>query len=292
MIVVTGVTGTTGGATLMSLLKTDAKLRVLVRDAGKFRAPAGVEVVVGDFADVASLKNALSGVEKVYMVLNSSPDAIRLESNVVDAAVEADVKHIVCLTVVGADQPGIESLRFGLHHKEVEAYVVKSGLPYTFLRPNGFMQNYLGQAAAIAGQNAFYSPLTPSAIISHVDARDIGDVAAAVLTEDGHQGKAYTLTGPHGLNDDQVADALTSALGHEVKHVQIPAEDAKKNMVAMGWPEWNVEGIAELWSFYETGHAGQVTNDIETVLGRPAGSFETFARDHREILSPQASPAS
>ena len=135
-------------------------------------------------------------------------------------------------------------------------------------------------------------PLSPAAVVSHVDARDIGDVAARVLTEAGHEGKAYTLTGPAGLTDDQVAEAFTAGLGREIKHVQVSVEDAKKNMIQMGWPEWNVDGIAELWAFYETGHAGHVASDIQTVLGRPATPFEEFVRTNSEVLSRQASSVS
>lgn len=149
------------------------------------------------------------------------------------------------------------------------------------MRPNGFLQNYLGQAPAIAARGTFYSSLSPAAIISHVDAEDIGAVAARVLTEPGHEGRAYTLTGPEALSDDDVAARLSSVLGRRITHTQIPLEAVRESMRTSGYPQWNVDSLAELFAFYETGHAGQVSPDIERVLGRPARSIDDFARDHR-----------
>ena len=284
MILVTGVTGTTGGATLRALLETDAKVRVLVRDPARFTAPDGVEVAVGGFDDPASLVEALRGVARAYLVLSASPEQIALESAFIAAAREAGVSHLVRLSVVGADQPGIEMMRFGVAHRHLEAVATASGVPTTFLRPNGFLQNYLGQAGSIREQGVFYSPLSPAAVVSHVDARDIGAVAAKVLTERGHEGAAYTLTGPEGLSDDDIAARLSRGLGREVTHVQVTPADARASMVSMGYPEWSADGILELSAFYETGQAGGVAPDIERLLGRPARSVDDFIADHREAF--------
>lgn len=280
MILVTGATGTTGGATLTALAAYDEPVRVLVRDPGAFDAPAGVEVVAGDFADAASLDAALAGVSHAYMVLPASPDHVALETAFVQAAVRAGVEHLVKLSVIGADGPPISGMRFGEAHQALEAVVRESGIGHTFLRPNGFMQNYLGQAASIAAQNAFYSPLDDQAVVSYVDARDIGEVAAKVLTEPGHLGKGYTLTGPRALTDDGFAAAASAVLGREISHVLVPVDAARENMLSMGYPEWNVDGLVELFALYETGMAGAVSGDIEQVLGRPARGIEDFLADH------------
>lgn len=281
MILVTGATGTTGGATLRALRETGAPVRVLVRDAAKFKAPDGVEVAVGHFEDAASLDAALKGVDHAYLVSASSEQQVAQESAFVEAAKRAGVGHLVRLSVIGADQPGAAAMRFGALHHQLEGVVRDSAIPWTFLRPNGFMQNYLGQAQSIVAQGAFYSSLSRAATVSHVDADDIGAVAAKALTEPGHEGQAYTLTGPEALSDDDIAARLSAVLGRQVAHVQVPLEATREAMLGSGYPAWNVDGLTELFALYESGAAAGVAPDIERVLGRPARGFDDFARDHR-----------
>lgn len=133
MILVTGATGKTGGATLQALTALGAPVRVLVRDAGKFTAPDGVQVAVGHFEDAASLDAALQGVEKAFLVGASNEQQVEQESAFVAAAARAGVRHLVRLSVIGADQPGIEAMRFGAYHQTLERVVRESGLPWTFL---------------------------------------------------------------------------------------------------------------------------------------------------------------
>jgi uncharacterized protein YbjT (DUF2867 family) len=284
MILVTGATGTTGGATLRALVRVGVPVRAFVRDAARIEVGAGVDVAIGDFTDQASLDRAFVGVEKAYLVAAAGPGQVELESAFVDAARRAGIAHLVRLSVIGADQPGADALRFGAIHREVERIVRESGLEWTFLRPNDFMQNLLGQAQSIASQGVFYSPLSPSARISSVDATDIGDVAARVLTEPGHGGKAYTLTGPEALNQDDVAARLSAVLGREISRVTTTPDEARAGMLGMGYPEWTVDGLVELWALYEAGAVAHVSPDVEQVLGRPARSIDEFVRDNRTLL--------
>jgi uncharacterized protein YbjT (DUF2867 family) len=279
-ILVTGANGTTGGATLQALVDRGARVRALVRDASKLDPPDGVELAVGDFDDESSLLAALDGVDRAFLVGASSPRQVDQEAAFIAAASRVGLEQIVALSVIGADAPGVEALRFGAAHVGVEASLRDSGLPTTLLRPNSFFQNLLGQAPSIAGSGAFYSPLSPAARVSAVDAVDIGEVAAVALTEDGHIGQAYTLTGPEALNDDEVAARLGAALGIEVTHVQVPVEAARESFLAAGYPEWNADGLLELFALYETGAVAEVSGDVERVLGRPARSIDDFARAH------------
>ncbi|MBA3945228.1 MAG: SDR family oxidoreductase [Herpetosiphonaceae bacterium] len=280
MILVTGATGKTGGATLQALTKLGAPVRALVRDPNKWHVPEGVEVAVGHFEDPASLDAALQGVEKAYLVGASTEQQVEQESAFVAAARRAGVRHLVRLSVIGADQPGVGAMRFAAYHQILERVVRESGLPWTFLRPNGFMQNYLGQAQSLAQQGVFYSSLSPAAKVSHIDALDIGAVAAKTLTEPGHEGQAYTLTGPEPLSDDDIAARFSTVLGRPIKHIQVPLAGTRETMLANGFPAWNVDGLAELWALYETGAAAGVAPDVERLLGHPARSFEDFVRDH------------
>lgn len=279
-ILVTGANGTTGGATLQALAARGAHVRALVRDVSKLDAPDGVEVVVGDFDDESSLLAALDGVERAFLVGASSPRQADQEGAFISAASRVGLEQIVALSVIGADAPGVEALRFGAAHVGVEAALASSGIPTTLLRPNSFFQNLLGQAPSIAGTGVFYSPLSTGARVSAVDATDIGEVAAIALTEAGHVGQAYALTGPEALSDDDVAARLSAALGIEVSHVQVPLDAARETFLAGGYPEWNADGLLELFAFYETGGAAGVSGDIERVLGRPPRSIDDFARAH------------
>lgn len=284
MILVTGATGATGGATLRALVRAGVPVRAFIRDAARLADDAGVEVAIGDFSDRSSLDRALVGVEKAYLVAAAGPGQVEVESAFIDAARDARVAHIVRLSVIGADQPSADALRFGAIHQTLERTVRESGLDWTFLRPNDFMQNLLGQARSIASQGAFYSALSPNARVSSVDVTDIGDVAACVLTEPGHAGKAYTLTGPEALTQDDIAARLSVVLGREISRVTITAADARAGMIGMGYPEWTVDGLVELWRLYETGAVAHVSPDIERLLGRPARSIDDFARDNRALL--------
>ncbi len=281
MILVTGATGNTGAAVLGALLERDAAVRAFVHDPDKFSAPAGVEVAAGDLRDPASIEAALAGVDHAYLVGPSVPDQVELETAFVEAAQRAGLAHLVRLSVIGADQPAARAARFIAAHAAVEEVVRASGIPWTMLRVNGFMQNTLRQAEAIAGQNAFYSSASPAARVSHIDVRDIGEAAATALTEPGHQGQAYLLTGPEALNDDDIAARLSDVLGRTISHVQVPWEAVRESLIGMGLPEWGIDGFKELGDFYETGAAAGVSPDVERLLGRPPRSFADFAADYR-----------
>ena len=281
MILVTGATGNTGGAALRALAEQGAEVRALAHDPDKLKAPAGVDVVAGDFRDAASLDAALAGADHAYLVGPSQQDQIALETAFVEAAQRAGLAHLVRLSIIGADQPGVDAMRFGAIHAAMERVVRDSGIPWTFLRANGFMQNNLSQAQTIAGQGAFYSSGSPAARVSYVGARDIGDMAAKVLTEPGHEGQAYHLTGPEALSDDDIAARLSEVLGRTISHVQVPWEGVRESFVGSGFPEWNVDGFKELMDLYETGAAAAVYPDIERLLGRPPRTFTEFAGDHR-----------
>ncbi len=281
MILVTGATGNTGAAVLSALLERNAAVRAFVHDPEKFTAPAGVEVAAGDFRDPASIEAALAGADHAYLVGPSVPDQVELETAFVEAAQRAGLAHLVRLSVIGADQPDARAARFIAAHAAVELVVRASGIPWTILRANGFMQNSLMQAEAIAGQSAIYSSSSPAARVSYIDVRDIGEAAARALTEPGHRSKEYLLTGPEPLSDDDIAARLSEVLGRAVTHVQVPWEVVRESLTGMGLPEWGVDGFKELGDFYETGAAAGVSPDVERLLGRPPRTFADFAADYR-----------
>ncbi len=271
MILVTGATGTVGREVAKALQASGARFKVGVRSP---QSPTPVvESVTLDFDRPETLPPALAGVEAVFLLSN----AVMPELNVVRAARAAEVQRIVKLSVWNAPD---ESFTFARRHRAVEREIEASGLSWTFVRPNGFMQNvvtYMG--ATIRDQSAFYQP-AGDARISHVDARDIGACAAEVLTTSGHAGKAYALSGPQALSYGEIAETLSRVLGRTIRYVSISDEEYKKGAMGAGVPEADAEALADLVRYYRTGAASRVTTTTTDLTGRQPISFEEFARDH------------
>lgn len=276
MILVTGATGTVGTEVVKALAGRGTPLRAGYRSRPQ-NVPAGVEGVQLDFDRPETLAPALRGVDTLFLLSST----VAPEANVAREAAKAGVKRIVKLSVWGAGEPGFT---FGAWHRAAEQAVEQSGAAWTFLRPNGFMQNvvnYMGQT--IKAQGAMYSSAA-DARVSSIDARDIGDVAARVLTEPGHEGKAYDLSGPAAIGYADIASILTRVLGHEIKYVPVSDEDYKKAAVGAGTPEAYADALVNLNRNYRGGRFSRVAPDVHKLLGRVATSFEQFARDHAALL--------
>ncbi len=221
-VLVTGATGNTGRALLDALVRRGAPVRAMVRaeaDGGKL--PAGVPLAVADFGDPASIAAALEGAERAYLVTPSSERAEEQQRRFADLAAKAGLRHLVVLSQLAADERS--PVRFLRYHGAVERHVRDLGIGYTFLRPNLFFQGLLAFARSISAEGRFYAPIG-DARVSAVDVRDIADVAASTLTEAGHEGATYTLTGPASITHAQIAAALTAALGRDVTFTDVPPE--------------------------------------------------------------------
>lgn len=283
-ILITGATGTTGAATLQSLKQyKNLQLRAMSRDRDKAAAfeAEGIQGVAGDFSDRPSLDRAMLGVDSIYLVHTPSPRLAANERSVIDAARAAGVKHIVKLSVYGAD-PGVD-ISLPQQHAEAEAYLRESGIAYTLLRPHSFMQNLLANLPTIQGQGALYSN-AGEARIPLIDARDIGAVAATVLHSPGHEGKTYELTGPAAVTYHEVAAAISEAMGKRVQYVPVPDAAAKQGMQEAGMPEWLIDDLVALMQQWRSGANVSASGDVEKILGRPARSIRDFARDFAAVF--------
>ena len=134
-------------------------------------------------------------------------------------------------------------------------------------------------AASIRAQGVFYGS-AGDAQISHVDVRDIAAVALKALTESGHTGKAYTLSGPEPLTYDQIAAKLAKATGREIQYVNLPDDQLKQGMTAAGIPAYYADLLLDLNRHYREGRAAKVTSDVNRVAGRDPISFDRYARDY------------
>jgi uncharacterized protein YbjT (DUF2867 family) len=211
MILITGASGNVGREVLKQIAATGARVRAAFQSAGKASSvPSGVEVVTMDYKDPKTFA-VLEDVDRVFLVGPPTENLPALERSAVNAIKDSGVRHIVKLSAMG----GREAI-FPRQHAESEDYIKSSGVAYTFLRPNGFMQNFvIYSSPTINTQNAFYG-VQGDGKVSHVDIRDIAAVAVKALTEDGHEGKAYTLTGREALSNTRCAEILSEEIGREI----------------------------------------------------------------------------
>jgi uncharacterized protein YbjT (DUF2867 family) len=217
-------------------------------------------------------------VDQAFLLTPVAERCVQWQTDFIAAAQRAGVKHLVKFSGMGADaRCKSELLRL---HSQTDDLLRNSGLPFTILQPNSFYQNTLSSAGTIKSQCKFYLPLK-NAPQSTVDIRDICAVAAKIFTSSGHEGKTYVITGPEALTFQQVAEKLSSVLGRKVEYVDVPPSAAADSMRQSGMPEWNVRTVTELLEYFASGAAATVTDTIPRLLGRPAISFEKFAKDHR-----------
>jgi uncharacterized protein YbjT (DUF2867 family) len=280
MILITGATGNNGQELVRQLTALGQPVRALVRnpsEAASLKSP-NLELAVGDFEKPDTLDAALRGAEQAFLLTPVAERAVQWQKNFIEAASRTRAKHIVKFSGMGAD-PGSESELLRLH-AETDQVLRSSGVPFTILQPNSFYQNILSSAGTIKTQGKFYWPLK-KARQSTVDIRDISAVAAKVFTSSGHEGKTYVITGPEALTFQQVAEKLSLVLGRKVEYVDVPPTAAADGMRQSGMPEWNVRTVNELLGYFASGAAATVTDTIPRLLGRPAISFEQFAKDQR-----------
>ena len=284
MICTTGTGGTLGREVVAELERAGASFRVAcfssaAADAARAR---GADVVMIDYARPETLATAFSGCDAVFLLGPNRIDQTALEIGAVEAARAAGVRRIVKQSVMGA---AADDYSLAHVHRPVERAIEASGLDWTFLRPNSFMQNVVTfMRPTIVSQSAFYSA-SGDARISHVDVRDIAAVAVKALTEPEHAGRAYTLTGPDALTYDELASALSARLGRPIAHVSLPPEDLRGGMVAEGVPEPLADRLLDLERYFREGRASAITRDIERVTGRVTRPFSEYLRDHEALLS-------
>ena len=282
MILVT-TAGKVGAETVRLLREQDVPVRVLVRDPAKAKAQAlaeaGAQIAAGDLDVPASIDDAMTGISAVVLV---SPAVPAQELNVVASAARAGAGHVVKATSKASPDSPIARRR---GQSEIEAGLAASGVPHTLLRSNAYMQNVLALAPAIAATSSFGSSAGQGRT-GMVDARDVAAVATEIAASpDGHAGKTYWLTGPELLSNYDVAAVLSKLLGRAITYREVTFEENKDAMIRAGVPEPIAVMNAQAFSLTASGDAEWITDDIPSILGRPARSFEQFAADHAAAFS-------
>jgi len=279
LILVIGGRSKIGAALIADLLGRGQRVRALVR-AGEpaDSLPAAVEAASGDLADEGSLVMAMEGIEKVFLLSSPHPDAVGWHRNAINAARRTQVRLLVRSSILGADRESPAD--FISAHATCDRYLEDSGLPYVIVRPNLFLQNIPESTIpSIDGSGTFYVN-AGQARISMVDTRDVAAVAAAVLTEPGHAGARYDVTGPEALSYADVAAKLTSVLGRQVTYVSAPDDAVRQRLLGAGLHEWFANALVGLYQDYRrsgtSGYAAQVTGTVQRLTGRPASSLDNL----------------
>jgi len=277
LILVIGGRSKIGAALTGELLGRGQRVRVLVRASEPTGSlPAAAETVTGDLADEGSLVTAMEGIEKVFLLSSPHPDAISWHRNAIDAARRTDVQLLVRSSIIGAGRES--AAEFISAHTSCDRYLQDSGLPHVIVRPNLFLQNIPESTIpSLDASGNFYAD-AGQARISMVDTRDVAAVAALALTEPGHAGAHYDVTGPEALSYADVAAKLTNAMGRRITYVDAPDDAVRQGLLTAGLNEWLVNALVGLYQDYRhsgtDGYAAQVTGTVERLTGRPARSLD------------------
>jgi uncharacterized protein YbjT (DUF2867 family) len=269
-ILITGATGNVGKAALEALQANGVSARAASRSTGF------------DFTDEGTYDDALRGITKALLITHTAQDQVQMVERFVRKARAAGVQHIVRISVLGADH---HDMPFARWHREAENIIKESGIQYTFLRPNGFMQTFLGPLGdPVKRFNTLYQP-TADAKVSFIDARDVGMVAAHILTTDGHENKIYTLTGPQALASTEIAEILSKVTGKNVQYVDPGEDKAREGLRLAPMPDWLVEAVMQLFRFFKDGNGNLTTNTVFELTKRRPRSFLQFAAEHKDHWS-------
>jgi uncharacterized protein YbjT (DUF2867 family) len=290
-ILVTGATGTVGSEVVKQLVSSSDNNNITIRaaihsqnKADNFKQYKTVQTVNMDYNKSETIADALNHVDKLFLLTLPAPD-IAIYSNLVkEIRKYAGINHVVKLSSMGAET-GLETI-IGRIHTEEEKIIEESGIPFTFLRPPAFMQNFITQFGyTIKTQDAFYVP-AGDAKISFVDARDVAAVSVRALTSDSQQhiGKTYAITAQEAISYGQAAEILSKEVGRRISYVDIPEEDARKGMEENGMDAWLIDAILEFYSIIKASRASQTTNVVEQITGHKPISFSQFAKDYAKFF--------
>lgn len=273
MILVTGATGKVGSEAIRLLAAQHHPTRALVRDPS--RAPHGdVEIVTGDFDRPDTLDAAMRGIDTVLLV---SPAVPAQEIAVIDSAVHHGVTHIVKITSKASADSPVDRRR---GQAQIEAHLDATGLAYTLLRSNAYMQNLLALAPMIKRTQGFLMSAGDGQV-GMIDAHDVAATAAAVsISPREHAGRSYWLTGPDLITYTDVAKELSDTLGHAVEYRQIPPDEHRAAMIRAGVPEAVATSNAQAFGLIAEGDAAWLSDDVESITGTPPHSLHTFIADH------------
>jgi uncharacterized protein YbjT (DUF2867 family) len=278
-ILVTGATGCVGHHVVRLLSKQGAMIRAAVHSPEKddrLRLP-GVEQIHVDCLDIESVRNAMSGIDRMFLLTPAAENMDDMTRNLVDEAKRAKVELIVKLSVQGADSKVPSDL--GQRHRQAERQVELSGIAYVNIRPSGFMQNILiAHGRDIRERSEFYCS-AGSGAVSMIDARDVAAAGVEALMNDKHANRAFNITGPKAITHVQMAEILSNIVGRKIAYLDVDEGSTREGLLNSGLSPWFAEAMVEHYRAVRSGERTTVTGDFEQLMGRGPSSFENFVKD-------------
>jgi uncharacterized protein YbjT (DUF2867 family) len=271
---VIGATGKVGREVVTQLLAKEEKVRAATRNPAAAKLPEGASAVQVSLESDEDLRKALAGADQLFLLAPEDDiESDRMVRRVVERSKSSGIETIVLMTAMGAEQSDNMFSRS-------ERIVIESGLRHTFIRPNFFMQNFsIGLfAQSIIDTGDIYLP-AEDAKLSFVDTRDVGAMAVASLTEDGHDGKGYTVTGSRAMTHTEVAEIISKFSEKQVTYTSISDDDLRNAFAKAGTPEPLIEHFVSYFQPMRDGLYEPVVPDVSRVLGRPPITFEQHARE-------------
>ena len=273
-ILVVGATGTVGSELVKLLVASGETVKAATRNPNHDLGP-GVDPVLYDFDDPRTFDGALKDVDRVfYLSRTADPLAAVVAEPLFEKAADLGVKHIVNMSALGVEADDRISLR------QVELLIEQSGIHFTTLRPNWFMQNFVSGFIndMLREKNALYIPAGDSAV-SFIDVRDIAAVAAKILTTKGHENKIYALTGGEAFTHDQVVEKLADVTKRDLTYAAIGEDDMRAALKAQGLPDAPIAFMVGLFSRLRDGLNAPVSTDVEQILGHTPRTLANFVQE-------------
>ena len=285
MILVTGGTGAIGGELLRLLSQAGIPARALARDPSKALGLPGITWMTGDLSKPETLISAFDGAEKLFLLTSYYEDMVELQHNAILAARAAGVSHVVKVSAFGATDHSRAPV--GRWHYQVEQELKASGMEWTILRPHHFMQNLLAQADYIVNDGAVYSA-SGDGRIPYVDLRDVAAVAFVTLTQPGHLGKTYVVTGSEAISYRDAAEIISAEIGKPLRFIDETQDEARARRFREGLPPAVVESFLAISAYQRAGgKTVTMTTTIADLTGRPATTFAEFAHEHASLFRGQ-----
>lgn len=287
-LLIIGAAGNNGVATIKSLAEKyqdSFQIRAGVRSEDKAAALTsqfpGIETAILDLDKPETLPAAFEGVKRLFLIIGNVENREQHAKHAIDAAVAAgSVEHVLFYSVVGAEY---EAILFAKQFRAGEKYLEASGLPWTHLRTIFFQDNFAGWAEGIK-QGALYFGIRDGQF-APLNIADIGEIAATILAGEGHQGRAYNITGPELFSGQEMAQVFAEVSGKAVAYVSPDEPTTLASLLQSGWPEWQAKGLLELFEVFATNQAAVVSPDGEKLLGRPLTTLREYAQNHQQLFA-------
>jgi NAD(P)H dehydrogenase (quinone) len=276
LIAVTGATGEVGTRVARRLADRGVPLRLIVRDPSRAPSLRGAAVrQASSYGTREEMRTALEGVHTLFLVpAAESLDRLDQHKAAVDVAVMAGVQRIVYLSFVGAAG---SSFILGREHGATEQHIIASGVPYTFPR----MNLYMDFIPSMVGEDGVIRGPADEGRLAAVLRDDIADAVAVVLTEPGHEGRAYDLTGPEAFTLAEAAEEMSRASGRRIEFQDETLEEARASRSVFGAPDWEVEAWISSYVAIANGELEQVSQDVERLTGHPPKSLQEYLAESR-----------